>query len=72
MPTQIADLYADAIAADRAFDAALKSAGYQSRWAWSIPSGPARLTEAYNAKIAADEALHRAYVAKRDLVKPWL
>lgn len=63
----ISDTYRVALAADNAYDVALKAAGYKSRWDWSRLADPRPdLLAAYNAKVAADEAHHVAWEKHRE------
>ena len=57
----IAQATAAAYAADEAFSAAVKAAGFRDRWQWHMAKGPESVTAAYRAKIAADEAMHAAF-----------
>jgi hypothetical protein len=52
-------------AADDAFNAAVKAAGYASRWDWD-QANDSRPLAAYFAKVIADEAMHAAFVELQD------
>lgn len=54
--------------ADKAFELAVKAAGFKSRWDWNqhTTPGPEALRAAYRLKVAADNALHAAFVASRE------
>lgn len=56
-----------AYAADRLFSAALRDAGFASRWHWHLNSGRQddQVTAAYRVKIAADLEMHRAFALSR-------
>jgi len=47
----------DAGIAEANFDAAIKSAGFKTRFDWFLKA-PASLQDAYNLKVAADKAVH--------------
>lgn len=61
----LADAIKAADAADKAFEAAIKAAGYNSRWEWS-PTEDRRPVDAYTAKVEADGAVHKAFEASRN------
>lgn len=69
--TPLKDAIAAAKAADSAFDAACKAAGYKTRWDWNqhFDPGPEELREAYRAKVAADFAVHSAFFASRQAAR---
>jgi hypothetical protein len=52
--------------ADDAFEAAIKAAGFKSRWDWFLRGAPASLVAAYNAKVAADKIMHEKFAANRN------
>ncbi len=57
---------ATAYAADRAYDAALKAAGFKSRWDWhERATGHDAVRAAFAAKVEADNAMHRAFEVAR-------
>lgn len=53
--------------ADEAFEAAVRAAGFKSRWHWNqhITPGPDALRAAYRAKVTADNAMHLAFESVR-------
>lgn len=51
--------------ADEAFTAAIKKAGFKSRWDWFLKDAPDSLRQAYNAKVAADKRMHEAFTESR-------
>lgn len=55
--------------ADDAFDAAIRDAGYKSRWDWSKLTDDRPLA-AYRLKIAADAAMHDAFAEARSAETP--
>jgi hypothetical protein len=55
----------DAGIADEAFMAAIKKAGFKSRWDWFLRDAPDSLRDAYNAKVAADKRMHAAFERDR-------
>lgn len=61
----LAQTVAAAHNADEAFDAALLAAGYKSRWDWKHGADDPAVVLAYFQKVAADEAMHKAFVASR-------
>lgn len=54
--------------ADEAYSAAVKAAGFKSRWDYDhkVIRAPSPLRDAYDAKVAADEAMHKAFKASRE------
>lgn len=54
--------------ADEVFEAAIKAAGYKSRWDWNqhLVPGTDALRAAYRAKVTADNAMHLAFVKSRE------
>ena len=61
----ISEAMRDAGIADEAFTAAIKKAGFKSRWDWFLKDAPDSLREAYNAKVAADKRMHEAFTESR-------
>lgn len=61
---RLGDLIKAACEADEAFEAALRTAGYQTRWAWN-QAQDSRPMPAYVTKVLADEAMHRGFEAYR-------
>lgn len=60
----LAEAIAASNAADEAFEAAIKAAGYKSRWDWSKNDNRPRA--AYEAKVAADAEMHFAFERSRN------
>lgn len=61
MTKVLSDYIMEAIAADDAFEAAIKKAGFKSRWERSFTELPE-----YHAKLAADKAAHEAWERSRN------
>ena len=61
----ISEAMRDAGIADEAFTAAIKKAGFKSRWDWFLKDAPPSLVEAYTAKVAADKRMHEAFTESR-------
>lgn len=57
----LAESIAAAYAADRAFEAAVKAAGFKSRWDVPMHGKPAALRAAYETKVTADAVVGRAF-----------
>ena len=51
--------------ADAAFDAALKREGFRSLWDWRRGQGSRAIEDAYQAKIAAQDAWHEWHARER-------
>lgn len=68
VPTALAAAIQAAQCADDAFGAAIKAAGYKSRWDWR-KENDSRPMDAYNAKVAADAAMGRAFEDERKAVR---
>lgn len=64
MTNPLGDIIKASYAADDAFEAAIKSAGYKSRWDWN-QAQDSRPFAAYTAKVLADEAMHAAFELSR-------
>jgi len=66
-PDPLGDAIEAANRADEAFQEAVEAAGFKSRW--EVPAAAkltnAGLKAAYDAKVAADLAVHEAFVASR-------
>lgn len=62
----LGDLIKAAYEADDAFEAAVRAAGYQTRWAWN-QAQDSRPMPAYVTKVLADEAMHKAFEASREV-----
>ena len=60
----LAEAIQAAYAADDAFQAAIETAGYKSRWDWH-KRFDGRPLQAYEAKVNADAAMHAAFEADR-------
>jgi hypothetical protein len=60
MKKVLSDYIMEAVAADDAFEAAIKAAGFKSRWDRSFTEMPE-----YQAKIAADRAASEAWERSR-------
>jgi hypothetical protein len=66
--SKLAETIRVAAAADDAFEAAVKAAGYKSRWDWPARRGQVGTSAvwvAYYAKVNADNAMHEAFVNSR-------
>jgi hypothetical protein len=67
--TTLAEIIATAHKADDAYQAAVRAAGYKSRWDVNLAllsaKAPRELQSAYVAKIEADAAMHLAFVEAR-------
>jgi hypothetical protein len=64
--TDFATLYKAAQDADDDYSAAVRAAGYKSRWEYDhkVLRAPSPLRDAYDAKVAADLAMHAWWRAK--------
>ena len=60
--TEIEEAYRIAKEADDAFEAACRAAGFTSRWEDGVSTHP-MVKPARDAKVAADEAWHTAFLA---------
>jgi hypothetical protein len=66
----ISEAMRDAGIADDAFMAAIKNAGFKSRWDWFLKDAPDSLREAYNAKVATDKRVNEAFTESKLTVEP--
>ena len=57
----IEQIIRDANQADAAFEAAIKAAGFKSRWNWDVCGTDRTILAAYRAKVDADQAMHAAF-----------
>ena len=61
----IAEATKIAQAADTAFEQEIRRNGFRSRWDWRRGTGDRALEDAYQAKIAADHAVHNEWARSR-------
>lgn len=65
----LADTISAAYTADRAFETAVKAAGFKSRWDVPMHGKSPALQSAYKTKVAADATMARAFEESRRVSK---